>query len=482
MGLGNILFIGHAVMSRRWENELFGKLEAAGHVASYRRTPAAAPSARAFDAVLAIESWRFGPSLAARVAPLPTVDRGPPDLIIDLTGSATRQATPILQLEFCGQGTFPAGINAMLASGQLPELAARLDGVVMARARPMLGDRFWLSRTCDDLLAGAMSLIMQSVARFFAGKLEPIADSAQPSLKNGGFVRHAVPYLCKGLVNRAVEKLRQRQRPFYWQVAYRLIDGPGIAETGKIDGSPFTVLPDDGERFYADPFVFERDGRHYLFVEEFPYATGRGVISVAELGGDGMFGIPRLVLEERHHLSYPQVFAHDGEIFMIPESGSAREVVLYRAVQFPDRWVRDTVLITDSDFNDATLLESDGRFWLLGTERYGYGSASDTLAAYSAPSLRGPWVGHALNPITVDHSAARPGGAIFRHGATQVLPVQDGSRAYGGGLGLMSLEQLDDNDVRFSSPRPICPGSAWARAGIHTLNRAGRVEVVDSAG
>lgn len=458
------------------------RLEAAGHVASYRRTSAPAPRARAFDTVLAIESWRFGSSLAARAAPLPAIDRGPPDLIIDLTGTATRQATPVLKLEFCGQDTFPAGINAMLASGQLPELAARLDGVVVARARPMLGDRFWLSRTSDDLLAGAMSLIMQSVARFFAGKLEPIADSAQAPLKNGGFVLHAMPYFCKGLVNRAKEKLRQRQRPFYWQVAYRLIDGPGIAETGKIDGSPFTVLPDDGERFYADPFVFERDGRHYLFVEEFPYATGRGVISVAELGGDGTFGIPRRVLEERHHLSYPQVFAHDGEIFMIPESGSAREVVLYRAVQFPDRWVRDTVLITDSHVNDATLLESGGRFWLLGTERYGYGSASDTLAVYSAPSLRGPWVGHALNPIVVHHSAARPGGAIIRRGATLMLPVQDGSRAYGGGLGLMSLEQLDDNDVRFSSPRAICPGSAWARAGIHTLNRAGRVEVVDSAG
>ncbi|TIW90963.1 MAG: hypothetical protein E5V57_32935, partial [Mesorhizobium sp.] len=192
--------------------------------------------------------------------------------------------------------------------------------------------------------------------------------------------------------------------------------------------------------FYADPFVLERDGRHYLFVEEFPYATGRGVISVAELGEDGTFGVPRVVLEEMHHLSYPQVFAQAGEIFMIPESGAARELVLYRAAQFPDRWVRDTVLMTDKDFNDATLLELDGRFWLLGTERFGYGSASDTMTVYSAPSLRGPWVAHALNPIAVDHSAARPGGAFIRQGDAVVLPVQNGSKAYGGGLGLMRLD------------------------------------------
>jgi hypothetical protein len=167
---------------------------------------------------------------------------------------------------------------------------------------------------------------------------------------------------------------------------------------------------------------------------------------------------------------------------MIPESGGARELVLYRAERFPDRWVRDTVLMKERDFNDATLLEVDGRFWLTGTERFGYGSASDTMAVYSAPSLRGPWAAHALNPIVIDHSAARPGGAFIRQGAAFDLPVQNGSRAYGGGLGLMRLERLDDTGVRFASPRPIRPGPAWDRTGIHTLNRSGRLEVVDSAG
>lgn len=458
------------------------RLGAAGYVVSSCHAPAPAPTARGLDTVLAIESRRFGPSLAGRSEPLPPIDRGPPDLVIDLTASATGQDAPVLRLEFCGRNSFPAGVAAMLASGQLPELGARLDGVVVAQARPMLADRLWLSRSCNDLLAGAMSLIMQTVARFFAGKLVPVTDNPVPILKNDSFVRHYVPFFGRALIDRAVQKIRRGRRPFYWQVAYRVIDGPGIAETGQLDGKPFTVLPDDGQRFYADPFVFEADRRHHLFVEEFPYATSRGVISVAELGDDGTFGVPRVVLEEAHHLSYPQVFAHDGEIFMIPESGSARELVLYRAAQFPDRWVRDTVLMADRDFNDATLLESDGRFWLVGTERFGYGSASDTMAVYCAPSLRGPWVAHPLNPIAVDHSATRPGGAFIRQDDALVLPVQNGSRAYGGGLGLMQLERLDASDVRFASPRPIGAGPAWARTGIHTLNRAGNVEVVDSAG
>lgn len=458
------------------------RLKAAGHVVSSCHASAPAPIARGLDKVLAIESRRFGPSLASRSKPLPSGDSGPADLVVDLTATAAGRRTPVLTLEFCGRSTFPAGVAEMLASGRLPELAVRLDGVAVARGRPMLSDRLWLSRSCNDLLAGAISLVVQSVARFSAGELVPIADGPAPTQATGGFVRHYLPFFCRGVVDRVVQKLRLGRRPFYWQVAYRLIDGPGVAETGHLGSTPFTVLADDGQRFYADPFVLERDGRYYLFVEEFPYAAGRGVISVAELGDDGAFGVPRVVLEEPHHLSYPQVFAHAGEIFMIPESSAARELVLYRAAQFPDRWLRDTVLMTDKDFNDATLLEADGRFWLLGTERFGYGSASDTMAVYCAPSLRGPWVAHALNPIAVDHSATRPGGAFIRQGEALVLPVQNGSRAYGGGLGLMRLDRLDDFDVRFAPPRVIGAGPAWARTGIHTLNRAGRVEVVDSAG
>lgn len=472
------MIIGHADTARRWEHELSARLEAAGYPVSVRHAPGRAPSAHGFDAVLAIESWRFGPSLATPSEPLRAAERSSPDLVIDLTGVTAGQAVPVLRLDFCGQGAFAVGIGAMLAHARQPELGARLDGVLVARARPMLSDRLWLSRVCDDWLAGATSLVMQCVARFFAGDLAPIPDR-QRSPVSGGFLRHYPPFACQGAVERVRQKLGRGRRPFYWQVAYRLIEGPGIAETGRFDGASFTVLPDDGERFYADPFVLERDGRHYLFVEEFPYATGRGVIAVAELDRDGVFGTPRVVLEEAHHLSYPQVFAQGDDIFMIPESSAAREVVLYRAEAFPDRWVRDTVLIAGRDFNDATLLEADGRFWLLGTERHGHGSASDTMTVYGAPTLRGPWTPHRFNPIIVDHSAARPGGAFIRQGGSVLLPVQAGARAYGGGLGLMRLERLDAADVQFSEPRAIDPGRAWAGMGIHTLNRAGRVEVVD---
>lgn len=480
--MGNILIVGYSKMSRRWEHALVTRLETLRHAVSVRHIDSIPPPANALDRVLDMESRRFGQGLASRAVPPPQGPDDSADLVIDLTAEPkVSHAGNVLTIRFCGHRNLADGIAALLASGEA-QIETWLNGAVVGRARPMLGDRVWLTRIGNDLLAGAISLVAQSVIRHFAGCLTPLAHTSLPEPQRIGFLRSYIPHMVKGLAQRIARKLALGQRPFYWQVAYRLIDGPGIAGTGRLDGTPFTVLPDDGKRFYADPFVMEHDNRHFLFVEEFEYAKGRGTIAVAELGADGAFETPRAVLEEPHHLSYPQVFANGGEIFMLPESSAARELVLYRAEHFPDRWVRDTVLLTDRDFNDATLLEAGGRFWLFGTERFGHGSASDTMTVYSAPSLRGPWAPHALNPIVIDRSAARPGGAFIHMGGRMVLPVQDGSRAYGGGLGLIDLIQVDEGEIAFGPVRPVEAGSAWARKGIHTLNRTGRLEVVDSAG
>lgn len=485
LDLTKILLIAAQDASRRWEHALLQRLLDAGQRVVIRHVDVPRSPEKHLDQVLAVEGRRFGPSPLSLAAPLPSADDPAfiPDLVIDLAGSVAFDGAPVLQLEFNGHACLVRGLAAMLADGAQPELNLLQDGAMVGLARPMIGDRVWLSRLGDDLMSGAIALIEQALARFEAGTLRPLVDVSQRSTREApGFWRHYLPFLARGLTARLVHKLFAGRKPFYWQVAYRMIDGPGVAETGALDGPAFTVLPDDGARFYADPFPFEHQGRQFLFVEEFPYSTAKGVISVTELGSDGAFGRPHIVLEEPHHLSYPHIIEHEGEIYMLPEGSAAHELVLYRAVEFPDQWVRDTVLIANRDINDATLLKTGGQFWLIATERLCGGSASDKMVVYSAPDLRGPWLAHALNPIAIDHSAARPGGEFIRHGDQMLLPVQNGSSTYGGGLGLMALEHLDAGSVVFSRPRPIVGGPAWARSGIHTLNRAGRLEVVDSAG
>jgi hypothetical protein len=480
--LNQIEIICRRTFARRWEQLLIAQLRAAGYgVATRFVDVAASANDRDLDRALWLGQRVSGPSLANRTAPLEALFGESPQLIVDLVGTAGNENVPVLTLDFIGRRSMADGIADMVVSKQLPKLVARVDGTPVGRAAPMLDNRILIGRAANGLLAGAVSLLEQTVSAFFGGRLRPVEAPVVLSGPAPNLLGAYLPHLIGGLAGRVQRKLTGK-RTDHWQVAYRLIDGPGVAETGRLDGAPFTVLPDDGKRFYADPFVIERHGKYFLFVEDYPYLSRKGVISVSETDENGRFGTPRVVIEEPHHLSYPQIIIEGDETYMLPEGSGGSELVLYRAVAFPDRWVRDTVLLSGVEIADATLLVRDGRYWLVGTALLDLGSSADTMVIYSAPALRGPWSPHPLNPIMIDRTAARPGGAMVERNGSVMLPVQDGSRGYGGGLGLAELIELSDCKAVWGPVRPIEPGSAWLRQGLHTLNRSGRMEVVDSTG
>jgi len=79
------------------------------------------------------------------------------------------------------------------------------------------------------------------------------------------------------------------------------------------------VLP-PRDRMWADPFIIEKDGSFHVYIEEMVYANGRGHISVMSMDKDGNWTTPTPVLEEPYHMSYPFVFEHENEWYMIPET------------------------------------------------------------------------------------------------------------------------------------------------------------------
>ncbi|TIO75017.1 MAG: hypothetical protein E5Y00_15080, partial [Mesorhizobium sp.] len=348
---------------------------------------------------------------------------------------------------------------------------------VVGQARPMVDKRESTALGTEDVFARAITLV-QSVTRAFAADRLPREAVAEIHGRGerGGFTS---AYLGAALPRLGREALRRaRFRHAHWRVGYRFTDALGVADTGKL-GTGWSVLPDPGDHFYADPFPFWWQGQPFVFVEDYPHATGKAVISVVPFDADGVPGEPRVVLEEAHHLSYPQVFERDGAIWMLPEASAGGKLTLYRASGFPDSWLAETVLV-EGEISDATLFEHEGMLWLFATDRDGHGSTSDTLVIFSAPALAGPWRPHPANPILIDHRMARPGGAFVRNRDGRVLlPVQDGTLGYGGGLGLSKLLELNQQTVRLSPPRPIDAAGDFPYPKIHTLNRAGRLEVID---
>jgi hypothetical protein len=266
-----------------------------------------------------------------------------------------------------------------------------------------------------------------------------------------------------------------------WMLAYRLHRGAHRnSSTPATSFYNFKPLIPPRDRFWADPFPIVRNGRCHLFIEEYPYATGRGHISVMELGTDNEWSTPSPVLTLPYHLSYPFVFEWQNDLFMIPETGENRTVELHRCVGFPDRWELDTVLLHDVNAVDATLLERGGRWWMFVNLAHSSSRDLDEeLSLFYATTPRGPWTPHRRNPVKADVRSSRPAGRLFELGGELYRPTQDCALRYGHAVALNRVLQLDEDMYREVEVSRILPHWLPGLLATHTLNSARGITVVD---
>lgn len=241
------------------------------------------------------------------------------------------------------------------------------------------------------------------------------------------------------------------------------------------------ILP-PRDRFWADPHVIQRDGRYYVYIEEYLYATQRGHISLIEMDEEGNWTQPVAVLERPYHLSYPFVFEYEGELYMIPETASNRTIELYRCVEFPHRWEFQRNLMENVYAVDATLLERDGRWWLFANLREIDGASSwDELFVFHAEDFRtAAWTAHPRNPVVSDCKRSRPAGAFFEIDGRLYRPSQNCSVRYGYGFNFSEVNVLTETEYEESVVTTVEPD--WERdlRGTHTFNAAGRLHLSDA--
>jgi hypothetical protein len=262
-----------------------------------------------------------------------------------------------------------------------------------------------------------------------------------------------------------------------WSLAFRFASHEPW--TGSLEGFHRLVPPPD--RFWADPFPLTVGERHFIFFEELPFSTGKGHICCVEVKRDGSAAEPIRVLERDDHLSYPFLIEHEGRLYMIPESSSVRTVEAWRCESFPGRWVRERVLLDDVFCADATVLQRGGRWWMFANAGSDSGGADDELQLFSSTSLFGEWRPHRANPVKGDVRGSRPAGRLFEEGGALYRPSQICAPLYGSGVALNRVTRLDDEAFAEEEVRRIEPAARGeGLLGIHTLNRAGDLSVIDA--
>lgn len=274
------------------------------------------------------------------------------------------------------------------------------------------------------------------------------------------------PFVGRTLLRKVVGKFKilAGRTGDHWE----LLSFAGAHSTPPARESIRAIRPPTGH-FWADPCVVTRDSREYVFFEDLHYSDNRGRIAVFEFDETGSPQAPRTVLDEPYHLSYPYVFRWQGCDYMIPETGRARAVRLYRAVHFPDRWEFVQEVLSGVHAVDATLHnEGDDWYLFVGASEAG-GSTWVELFLFVSSSPLGPWAPHPMNPVVSDVRGARPAGALFRRDGALYRPAQDCSAGYGARIAVNKVLELSPTryaeSLEYHIDSPVPKGT-----GCHTIS------------
>lgn len=467
---------------RRWHVRLAGRLARRPDTqVGVEWSAGAEPLPMAVRLLFALERLVYGLPPGDEVAAAPdeleryAASAEAADLVLDFANAAPRAGMRTWRVTFDG-GDEAAALTA-LTQKRTPIVAVMdVTGAGIVNGHPGTESAGVFTLAWRDVMARTATLI-EAALDGAAARTDAI-EQRPGTLATGALAQFAAKSLAR-TVARWLYHLCYNAP--HWRVGWRFVDGPDVIDLRAHPPGGWRELPDDRSRFYADPFPIEHDGRTFLFVEDFAHAAGYGVISVVEFDANGPIGPPRPVLDTGSHLSYPFVFEHEGQVWMVPESAAAGTIDLYRAAVFPDRWVKVATLVPGVVASDATLFEHDGRWWMFATVRDDGGAYSDALHIWSAPGLSGPWQPHRRNPVLVDIATARPAGRVVRRGGKLIRPFQDCDTGYGAALGLAEITRLDDEEFSQRVETVLRPGPLWPGSRLHTLNRAGRLECIDGS-
>lgn len=236
-------------------------------------------------------------------------------------------------------------------------------------------------------------------------------------------------------VDRGLQRVRERNPGFVDDSWWLAVAPPSPPE--RLDTGALVRLRNERGTFLADPIPLVGADDEYL-VEEYRFATRRGVISHLRFDEQGRATIRSGIIDAPYHLSFPTTFRHQDTTWIVPEAAAsgATHIWEFDADAGSTRYAGELI---DHPVRDVVIFEHADRWYLMGTA-----AVPDWhLVLYTAPDPLGGW-----EPTPIDNQTEffRPGGSLIpltggagRDGGGWVAPMQGHTRGYGSELALCEL-------------------------------------------
>ncbi|MCL5520490.1 hypothetical protein M5Y73_19900 [Citrobacter cronae] len=228
--------------------------------------------------------------------------------------------------------------------------------------------------------------------------------------------------------------------------------------------------------FQADPFIVEKADKLYIFYEAFSFRNSKGTLRCRVLDRE-LTEIDDVKLEGfddlKCHLSFPFLIHINDQLFMIPESSERKEVILFQSVEFPVRWKKIKVLISDTEVTDNVFLTINETCYLLST------TMDNEIIIHSAENIFGEWQRIAPSLKVSNHHHRGAGAPYLVDNKMYFLTQECTPETYGKSIYIKELVTLNDTVFDESLIEKI-NSSINHSDGVHTLNFSNNYIVYDS--
>ena len=271
-----------------------------------------------------------------------------------------------------------------------------------------------------------------------------------------------------------------------YTIGYRKRDGKSLLDSDLLS---FDRIPFDEHYWYADPILVSHEGTDYLFMESFDMRTQLGSIACARFDEAGVLSRPKVIIQEKYHMSFPMVFSWNGQLYMIPETCGNRSLNLYRCRGNMEQWELEVSFPVEEKLVDTAVVTCSGdRVEII------------TAALHPQDPLRCRWQKYeirkeregyrlvaeeAFNARDAYGYGYRMAGSLIRENGRVILPAQVSTEVdYGAWMNLYDfsggdltrMPVLKKVDVR----NILLPDVAQKEhIGVHSYALSDRYEVID---
>lgn len=343
--------------------------------------------------------------------------------------------------------------------------------------------KFSAARNAAFVKEKAVILLMRELRRLADTRtIESGAATPELSLTDaphaaeiGAYILHTAWLAATRLAKSAQAKLGLRAAMWTLYSGYGGVDDFDPSKTVEIPPTPDSIK--------ADPFLFNHRGENYVFYENYTSHDKRAHIAVGRLEGNRIEPLGK-ALQCDYHLSFPFVFSHGDDIYMMPESHQARRLEIWRCIEFPLKWTLHATALTGLSPVDSTMFQHQGKWWLLTnlSDHHAFEDHCSELYVFQVdgPALKSV-VPHKANPVVIGSAVARNAGRVVSRNGRLYRPSQNNSRGiYGFGLNIMEIEALDLDTYRESLVRTFTPDFKQGLCGCHHFDAAGGRFILDA--